>query len=327
MMIAQGPNMQKLIFLFSTLFCLVQCAHSNNPEKDELFVLDGKKYFISDLSQENQYKAFQAESSRYKALVDIIGNELIEIASQKDPQIKKQMEQSDFEVTEAELKLYYEKNKEKIPYPYNSVKRELKKMYVKDKLEDRKVAYLKELSNRRGVKLAIQAPVSPSYDINVAKYPKKGGGRIEIIEFADFTCPICRSVRKELDQLIAANPGKINLVHRYYFKKNSYMGKRLAFMGHCAHQKNKFWEFHEHVFDNQASYKDLRQDKVAEKLGLEKDEFEKCVSDSSTKKFVTNSVKEADKFRVSGNPTFYADGKFVSTGENIDKLKAYLRNL
>ncbi len=317
--------MMRIIKLLTILF-LVGCVHEL-PEENELYRSGGKTYKLEDLSSELQYEAFQIEKKRYEDLLEIVSKQIINDDLKSNKALKQKIENADKDISDLELKNYYQKNKAKIPYEFNTIKKQLEKMYVQSKIQKLKSNRLEELSSQKNIQLAIKPPLSPLFKIKEEGYPVKGDGRLTVVEYADFTCPICRSAFGEVEGFYARNKDKVRFVYKYFHRDNSYQGKRLAKLGFCAHQSNKFWEYSKHVYENQGKYSQLTTDVLAKKTGIKTEDLTTCYRDKKTEEFVKNSMKEAKKLNVIATPSFYLNGRFITSGDNLSLLEGLIKNL
>jgi protein-disulfide isomerase len=95
----------------------------------------------------------------------------------------------------------------------------------------------------------------------------------------------------------------------------------------CAYEQgnDKFWAFHDEIFDNQNKIKLDNADETftayAKKIGLNTKEFDKCIASPETAAKVQEEVKEARSIGVNSTPTFVVEGMIVP-GANPDGLKS-----
>ena len=312
--------------LVAILLLMVGCVHEL-PEENELYRSGGKTYKLEDLSTNLQYQAFQIEKKRYEDLLEVVSKQILEEDLQTNSELKQKIENADKNISEEDLKGFYKKNKSKIPYAYEVIKKQLKKMYVENKVQELKSTRLEELSKQKNIQLAIRPPVSPVFEISDKGYPVKGDGRVTVVEYADFTCPVCRSAFSKTKDFYERNQDRVRLVYKYFYREGSYQGKRLAKLGYCAHQNKKFWEYSKHVYTNQGKYSKLTTDAVAKEIGMKTDDLKECYRDKNTTKFVEDSMKEAKKLKVVATPSFYLNGMFVSSGDDLSSLERVIQNL
>ena len=84
-----------------------------------------------------------------------------------------------------------------------------------------------------------------------------------------------------------------------------------ALAAEAARNQNKFWEYHDKLFANQArlGMDDLKQ--YAKELRLDVPRFEKDMLEPDTKKKVEADVAEARTLDVSVTPSTFINGRFV----------------
>jgi protein-disulfide isomerase len=92
------------------------------------------------------------------------------------------------------------------------------------------------------------------YDVNRVKGNPEAV--LQIVEFADFQCHQCKEGAKIISKYIKEYPDGIFLQLRYYplGGLNSMISAKYA---QCASEQNKFWEFHDELFDNQSKWRNL----------------------------------------------------------------------
>ena len=152
------------------------------------------------------------------------------------------------------------------------------------------------------------------YDIKVGNSPVRGGkdAKITIVEWADFQCPFCVRVNPTLEQITKEYGDKV----RFSFKHLPLSMHRKARAAHsaseAAHRQGKFWEMHDRIF---ASPKDLSPEtylRYAREIGLDIDKYNSDLSSSSVRKTVDADLAMARKLGVSGTPSFFVNGRFLS---------------
>ncbi|MFH1662120.1 MAG: thioredoxin domain-containing protein, partial [Candidatus Falkowbacteria bacterium] len=108
---------------------------------------------------------------------------------------------------------------------------------------------------------------------------------IVIVEFSDFECEFCHTQEKNLKKLIEKYPDKIRLIWKDYPDDNSFAS---AVAGRCANEQNKFWEYHDLLF-NSKNYLEL-----AEKLNLDLTKFSKCLNNEDIEILIKKNINEAN---------------------------------
>lgn len=162
-----------------------------------------------------------------------------------------------------------------------------------------------------------QAPAS-GQELNVASLiasgaPFKGdpNAGIALVDFSDFQCTNCRRFATQTEPQIVqdyVDSGKVVLVFKHFpiFGPDS-VTAGLASM--CAHEQGKFWEFHDHLYQNQGSENSGwanadNMKKFASSLGLDREQFDACLDSEKYKTYVEGDLAFASSLGFPGTPSF-----------------------
>ncbi|OIP58281.1 MAG: disulfide bond formation protein DsbA [Candidatus Levybacteria bacterium CG_4_10_14_0_2_um_filter_36_16] len=167
-------------------------------------------------------------------------------------------------------------------------------------------------------------PQAPVGKVKVAngKLPVNGkeSAKITIVEFSDFQCPFCgRFYTDTLPQIRKdyIDTGKVKLYYRHFPLDFHPAALPTAIASECANEQNKFWEFHDKVFNEQdkISVQNQTQDQIKEQLktwgqelGLNTSQFDSCLDSEKYKNNVTTDTADGKTAGTSGTPTFYING-------------------
>ena len=175
-------------------------------------------------------------------------------------------------------------------------------------------------SNIGGDKPAPQAPIQPTQqpqriDISEDNDPVLGdpNAPVTIVSFEDYQCPFCgKSFAETFPRLKSdyINTGKVKYVYRD-FPLTSIHPEALpaAEASECADDQEKFWEYHDLLFINQANLGTQLYAAIANTLGLDFEQFAKCMASGKHREEVQNDFNYgASVGGVSGTPTFFING-------------------
>lgn len=142
--------------------------------------------------------------------------------------------------------------------------------------------------------------------------------RVTIVEFSDYNCPACVSVNPILKSTIDNNPGKIKLIIRHLPLPitGHESSKEAAIAATAANKFGKFKEMHNELY----SLKDKNRENfilLAEKLGMNKDEYTKVLDGEETKQIVEDDIKAAEKLNLRGTPSLFINGKPFDTSKDL----------
>ncbi len=166
---------------------------------------------------------------------------------------------------------------------------------------------------------------------------------LELIEFADLQCPLCKEEQANMDRLAVDFP-KARIVYQNFPLEHSHpAAAKAAAYGVCVNKEggsNAFFQFAATVFDGQAGLATadgarLTLNSAVTKAGLEPVKIEACAANPETKALVDASVKLANDLSIGQAPgtipTLVINGRPVLMGgisyENLKKIVAYQAKL
>ncbi len=165
--------------------------------------------------------------------------------------------------------------------------------------------------------------------ISLNDVPTKGfkNAKVTVVEYSDFQCPFCKRGKDMLIDILKSYKGKIKIVYKQMPLPNHNWARQASIASICAYQQEneKFWGFHDMVFDNQQNIK-LENAKetfnnYARGLGLDVKQFDSCLNSKESMTKVENEMAEAKSIGISSTPTFVVNGIMVS-GADTERLKS-----
>lgn len=134
-----------------------------------------------------------------------------------------------------------------------------------------------------------------------------------IVEFIDFSCPICKEQDNIIRQVINKYGQKIKLVMRNFPAETLYPGtSKLSEMAYCAHEQELYWPAHDYLFSSQDAFaQNLTVEMIGtfiSEVGLDKAKFNACLVANNTQAQVKADYLVGSKFEVAGTPTFFING-------------------
>ena len=139
---------------------------------------------------------------------------------------------------------------------------------------------------------------------------------VTIIEFADFQCPFCGRFFAETKPQIDEQYIQSGEVRFGYFDF-AFLGPEsqwAAEAAECAADQNKFWEYHDKLYDsqsgeNQGAFNKDNLKKFAENLGLDSSVFNKCFDSGKYTQLIQDDSNTASSIGVRSTPTFLINGQ------------------
>jgi protein-disulfide isomerase len=214
------------------------------------------------------------------------------------------------QATEEEVKTFYEENKGRIKQPFDSIKGRIEEYLNQRSQQQRERAFLGELRQRYAVAIALEPP---KVDVSVDDDPVRGAkdALVTIIEFSDFECPYCRRVQPTLKRLLKEYEGQVRLVFRDFPLSIHKNAQKAAEAAQCAGEQDKFWPFHDKLFEQTAlSLDDLK--KYAGDMGLDMDKFTTCLDTGKYAQEVAGDMQDGQAVGVNSTPSFFVNGQPLS---------------
>ena len=197
---------------------------------------------------------------------------------------------------------------------------------VKSDLADQLAALEKKLDNVQAptptvqpspsVQPAQQAP-APKFQVSIDDDPIKGDpdAPVTIIEFSDFQCPFCKRWYSDtLSQITEdfIDTGIAKLVYRDHPLDGLHPNAReVHIASECADEQDKFWGYHDILFEDQSGWNRLPQVDLSSKLieyattlELDTASFESCLSSQEIADEVSADVLDAVAVGATGTTTF-----------------------
>src|SRR3990167_4826749 len=97
--------------------------------------------------------------------------------------------------------------------------------------------------------------------------------KVTLVEFSDFQCPACRTFYPFVKDISEKYAQDINVIYRHFPLPSHNRSVPLARASEAAAMQNKFWEYHDELFDNFEANTDEDFIRYAEKLGLDIEKF------------------------------------------------------
>jgi protein-disulfide isomerase len=135
---------------------------------------------------------------------------------------------------------------------------------------------------------------------------------LQVVEFADFSCPFCEQEFGPLRQFVAAHPADVRLVFRHFPLDDVHPRARpAAIASWCAQQQGKFWPYHDKLYLNQGHHEDSDLQNYALQVGLNVSVWQKCLASPQAAAAVEHDFQAGAQAGVKATPTFFINGHMV----------------
>ena len=142
---------------------------------------------------------------------------------------------------------------------------------------------------------------------------------VTLEEFGDFQCSHCAQFAVTIGRQIKADfvdTGRIQFIFRHF----PFIGTesfRAAEATECAADQDKFWEFHDIVFENwkgvnEGHFSDDNLKLFASSLRLDRGAFDSCFDSGKYRGKVEADLRRGKQLGVQGTPTLFLNGKMLT---------------
>lgn len=150
---------------------------------------------------------------------------------------------------------------------------------------------------------------------------------VTVVEYGEFECPHCgrahaqlKRLRDRLEELGA------RLVFRHFARDEVHpFSERAAVAAEAAGAQGRFWEMHDHLFDNQHSLEYAELERHAAAIGLDVDGFNHEQRDPRHLERVRDHGVGAVESGVTSTPTFFINGKLYKGSYDVGALTDAIR--
>jgi protein-disulfide isomerase len=113
----------------------------------------------------------------------------------------------------------------------------------------------------------------------------------------------------QLEQLLKKYPGKVKLVFKNFPIRSHKYAVKAAAAALAAERQEKFWEFHDTLFENYNRLNDQKIQEIVGLLGLDETKFKEQQKNPAITERIRQDYEEGIRLGVRGTPTLFINGK------------------
>lgn len=142
---------------------------------------------------------------------------------------------------------------------------------------------------------------------------------VKLVEYSDLQCPACAAFQPFVKDLAEQYGDSLSFEYRHFPLPMHPYAIQAAVAAEAAGQQDKFFEFHDKLFENQDAWSKSSTPQAffmqyAEELGLDMDKFKRHMRSTVLKDQVQAQFTEGQNKGISGTPSFFLnDEKMVFT--------------
>ena len=166
-------------------------------------------------------------------------------------------------------------------------------------------------------------PNKAIFDVKLGEGPLLGkkSAPVTVVEFSDFQCPYCAKGSQIIHDLKKKYGNKIKVAFKNFPLSFHRQAKGAAHAGLCVFEQSndRFWDLHDHMFQNQQSLKEEELELAVAKLeGINLDNYKKCMKSKKFMASIDKDIAQGNELGIKSTPTFFVNGKLVNGAQPIE---------
>lgn len=229
-------------------------------------------------------------------------------------------------ITQGDIETRVREDRANLPPEEDRARLEARNAIARERANRALQELVERLSREAQVSVLLQPPDPPVVTVPVGDDPIWGPptAPVTVIEFADFECPVCKESLPILRQLREIYPEQVRFVYRDFPLASHPQARSAAEAAHCAHEQGQFWAYHDALFARAPDLKPSDYVMLAERLRLNRAEFEACLGSNRPKAAVGKDLADAQGLGLSGTPTYFINGRYLSGFQTLDQLRQHI---
>lgn len=145
--------------------------------------------------------------------------------------------------------------------------------------------------------------------------------KIIVVEFSDYQCPACKNAQPMVLEILKKYQNRIKFVYRHFPLPQHEFAAVSAYAAEAAGLQNKFWEYHDKLFEKSPELSRDQLIKYAQELDLNMDQFTKDLDADTVKQKVLADQADGTKAGIEFTPTFYINGTPLPSGATLTDME------
>jgi protein-disulfide isomerase len=277
----------------------------------ELQSLDARKIQFDAEHTRNRHAAVE------KALNAILEEKLITAEAAKRGVSKEELVTSEIESkvevpTDAAVKTFYDSNKARINSSLEDVTPQIREYLLNQQKDQVFASFIARLKSEYKVEYFLE-PLR--VELETEGHPSIGpqDAPVTIVEFSDFECPFCANLFPTIKLVETNYANKVRLVYRQFPLTTIHpRAQKAAEASLCAHDQQRFWEYHDALFQDQKNLEIDGLKQKAAQLHLDEAAFSACLESGKHAEAVKKDIDAGVKAGITGTPATFINGRFLN---------------
>ncbi|MEK7518761.1 MAG: DsbA family protein [Patescibacteria group bacterium] len=135
--------------------------------------------------------------------------------------------------------------------------------------------------------------------------------KVIVVEFIDYQCPFSKTEYSTFREIAAQYGNRVKFILRDFpLNDINPEAQAAAEASGCAFEQgnDKFWAYHDKLFQNQESLSPTSYAAIASQVNLDEQAFATCMSTHARQAEITGDLADGAAIGVTGTPTFFLNG-------------------
>jgi len=144
---------------------------------------------------------------------------------------------------------------------------------------------------------------------------------VTMVVFSDYQCPYCSKFNTTLKQVMEDYSDRVKWIHKHFPMSYHDYAESAAQAAECAGDQNKFWEYGDALFENQASITGVEYLKtLAGTLGLNTTDFNTCLDTAKYSDRISTELNLGTEIGIEGTPGGFVNNLSIAGAISADNL-------
>ena len=146
---------------------------------------------------------------------------------------------------------------------------------------------------------------------------------VQVVVFSSFQCPACKTLAPSMANIHKKFGNTIGISFRNFPLSsacNAALSEDMqprscesAFATVAAERQNRFWNYHDHLFETSLEQNDKTLTSIAKNIGLDLDKWNRDRNSDEVKKIIADDLAIAYRIGINSTPTVFINGRRVNS--------------
>jgi protein-disulfide isomerase len=191
-------------------------------------------------------------------------------------------------------------------------------------LNETKEAFMRDLRAQSRIDIFLERPQLFRMDLSFdddAPWRGSKDAPLTVLTYLDFQCPYCKTVNATMKDLLAKRKEGIRVVARNFPLASHPDAAMAAQAAACADDQERYWDYHDLLFDNQQELDAASLRKYAAHLGLDTVQFDRCLKTGGGRETVDKDLADAAQAGISSTPGIVINGYWIAGSPSLTYLE------